>query len=165
MGKTLKKCGFGIVEVLVASAIISTAIFSLYYVFVLSHRLSAGAGEKISANFLAEEGLEVMRYLRDESWEDNLKNLSVSTNYYIDFDKINSEWSVGTANPGPIDGRFTRVITVANVSRDGLDNIVLTGGTNDPDTKKINVAISWSAAPGTVSSITLSTYLSDIFNN
>lgn len=164
MFKRSKTAGFGVVEVLVAATIISTVIFSLFNVFVLATRLSEEAGNKIKANFLAEEGLEVVRYLRDASWQANLSNLNAGTNYYLAFDNIASRWGIGMTNPGSVDGVFTRTVTAGNVSRDSNDNIVTSGGTNDPNTKKINVQISW-LVHGATASTTLSTYLADIFKN
>lgn len=164
MGKAIRSSGFGIIEIVIAAAIIGTAIFSLFNVFVLANRLSGEAGDKISANFLAEEGLEAVRYLRDDGWTKNIAGLSAGTNYYLSFDKNTSRWSMGTVNPGTIDGTFTRVFTVENVSRDSSDNIVSSGGTNDPDTKKINVSITWSER-GSTQTLTLSTYLTNFNNN
>ena len=165
MGNANKCSGFGVVEVLIATAVISMTIFSLFYVFTLAERLSVGAGDRIKANFLAEEGLEALRFLRDAGWKGNLSNLVAGTNYYLSFDTSLSRWSVGVSNPGSIDNLFTRRITVENVSRNSNDDIVGSGGTNDPNTKKFNVIVSWPASSSATSSFTLSAYLSDIYNN
>ncbi len=164
MGKSNKIAGFGVIEILVAAAVIGTVIFSLFNVFVLADRLSEEAGDKIRANFLAEEALEVVRYLRDRSWEDNISNLNTGTSYYLAFSGATSRWSIGTSNPGLIDGLFTRTVTVENVSRDSNDDIVLAGGTDDPKTKKINVTVSWTER-GAPQSLMLSIYLTDIYLN
>ena len=156
--------GFGVVEILVAAAIISVAVFSLFNVFVLGNRLSGEASNKIRANFLAEEGLEALRYLRDDSWSQHLAGLASGTNYYLVFNSGTSKWSVGTTNPGAIDSVFTRTITLTNVSRDSSDNIVSSGGTNDPNTKQFNTTVTW-AERGGVKSLILSTYLGDSYNN
>jgi Tfp pilus assembly protein PilV len=164
MVRTNRNVGFGIIEILVAAAIISTAIFSLFNVFVLANRLSGEAGNKIRANFLAEEGLEVLRYLRDDSWSRNLAGLTAGTSYYISFNSGTSQWSIGTTNPGVIDSIYTRVITLENVSRDSSDNIVSSGGTNDPNTKKFNASMTWSER-GAIQTLLLSTYLADSHSN
>src|SRR3989338_8607603 len=159
-----KFTGFGVIEVLIASGIIAATIFSLYYVFVLGNRLSADAGNKISANFLAEEGLEAARFLRDSGWQSNILGLQPGTNYYILFDKINSVWSMAVSAPPQIDAVFYRTLTVENVSRDSNDDIVSSGGTVDPETKKINIEVAWSGK-GATSTMVLSTYLTDLFDN
>jgi len=163
MGQTKINGGFGVIEVLVAATIISTAIFSLFNVFVLASRLSEESADKIRANFLAEEGLEALRYLRDESWQSNLSSLSAGTDYYLSFNSGASKWSIGASNPGAIDSVFTRTITPANVSRDSSDNIVSAGGTNDPNTKLFSVRVSW-LEHGALQNLVLSTYLADIYN-
>lgn len=161
------KRGFGLVEIVIASAIISATIFSLVYVFVIATRLEAQASNKIRANFLAEEGLEVLRLLRDASWSSYLAPLNTSTTYYLSFNAAASAWSIVTTNPGQIDGLFSRKITLENVSRAPLtDDIEATynAANDDPDTKKINVEVSWNER-GLASEIIVSTYLADIFDN
>ena len=159
-----KITGFGVIEILIASGIIGATLFSLYYVFALGTRLSSDAGSKVSGNFLGEEGLEAARFLRDSSWQANISGLTPGINYYILFDKINSAWSIAASAPAPIDGVFYRTLTVENVFRDSDDNIVSSGGTVDPDTKKINIEIAWQGR-GATSTILLSTYLADLFEN
>src|SRR3989344_5306369 len=110
--------GFGLVEIVIASAIISVSIFSLSAVSVIGSRLQSQSLEKIRANFLAEEGLEAMRFLRDKGWNTNLANLSSGTNYYLSFASSTSGWSIGSAATPYTDYLFDRNITVENVFRD-----------------------------------------------
>ncbi|HEY4521565.1 MAG TPA: hypothetical protein VJH05_00265 [Candidatus Paceibacterota bacterium] len=160
----MDKLGFGLVEIVVASAIISVSIFSLSAVSVIGNRLQSQSLEKIRANFLAEEGLEALRFLRDKSWNANLSSLSVGTNYYISFASSTSQWNIGSTVAPNVDSFFERKITVENVFRDSNDNIDLSGGTQDPDTKKVSISVSWRDRNATTT-INLSTYLSDIFDN
>ena len=156
--------GFGLVEVVIASAIISVSIFSLSAVSVIGSRLQSQSLEKIRANFLAEEGLEAMRFLRDKSWNTNLANLSVGTNYSISFASSTSRWSIGSTAASYADSFFDRKIMLENVFRDSNDNIVSSGGAQDPDTKKVTVSVSWQDRNATTT-VNLSTYLSDVFDN
>lgn len=160
----MSKTGFGLVEIVIASAIISVSVFSLSAVSVLGSRLQSASLEKIRANFLAEEGLEAMRFLRDKSWDINLSSLSQDTNYYVNFSTSTLQWSINSTSISYVDSLFDRKVTVENVSRDSNDNIVLSGGTNDPDSKKIIVTVSWQER-GATSTVQLGTFLSDIFNN
>jgi len=158
------KRGFGLLEIVIASAIVSITLFSLSFVFVLSARLEAQSISKVRANFLAEEGLEAMRFLRDKGWDANLGSLSAGINYYLSFATTTADWSIGMPYPGFIDGFFSRRVTVEAVNRDSSDDIVTSGGVLDPNTKKINIEVSWSSY-GATTTATLSTYLSDVFNN
>lgn len=160
-----KNQGFGLLEIVIASAIAAGTIFSLSFVFLISHKLAAESSNKVRANFLAEEGLEALRLLRDQSWSANLSGLNAGTNYYLSFEPSSSLWGIDVANPGPIDNLFERTIAVENVNRDPTtDDIVTTGGVNDPDTTKFNVSVSWSERAGPFT-VTVSTYLTDMFNN
>lgn len=158
------KRGFGILEIVIASAVVGVSIFSLSAAAVLSNRLQIQSIEKIRANFLAEEGVEAMRFLRDKSWDVNLANLSSGANYYLGFSTTTSIWSIGATPSTHIDSIFERKISVESVYRDLNDNIVSFGGAEDINSKKINVVVSWSER-GATSTVQLSTYLSDIFNN
>ena len=66
------------------------------------------------------------------------------------------KWSLA-AGSEDLNG-FTRQVVVNNVSRDGQFNIVSSGGTPDPDTKKITSTVSWSYKGQAYSAI-LSVYL------
>lgn len=162
-----QKAGFGLLEVVIATAIIGATIFSLSFVFLISQKLESTSSNKIRANFLAEEGLEALRFLRDKSWSANAALLSAGTNYYIAFATTTSAWSVGAVGPDKIDNLFYRKITTENVSRDpSTNNIesVYNPANNDSDTKKFNVEVAW-LERGATSTMMISTYLSDIFNN
>ena len=158
------KNGFGLLEIVIAVAIIGGTIFSLAYVFLISNKLEARASNQIRANFLAEEGLEALRFLRDKSWSINLAGLNAATTYYLSFNASNSSWNVTTSNPGLIDGLYARSFGVEAVNRNGSDDIVGSGGTLDSNTKKFTVNVAWQER-GAYFTTTLGTYLSDIFSN
>ena len=156
--------GFGIIELVIASAIISGSLFSLMSVFSLSNRLAGEASNKIRANFIAEEGLEAARILRDAGWNHNIAPLLNSETYYLDFDTATLSWDIVTTDPGFIGGKYSRKIKVQDVSRDSFADIVASGGTVDLESKKIIVEVSWFERGGTKTQ-TLSTYLFDVFDN
>ena len=156
--------GFGLLEIVIASTILSTGIFGIFSVAVLSNRLNSQSLEKMRANFLAEEGLEVTRFLRDESWLDNLSNLIHGNTYYISFNEAGSLWTIGSEIVSNIDSLFERKIFVEKVYRDSNDNIVLSGGAEDLNSRKIIIEISWQENNATTT-LQLSEYLSNIFNN
>ena len=64
------KKGFGIIEVLIASAIISTVLGGLVYVGKLALSTSVYMQERSSALGLATEGIEIVREIRDTNWID-----------------------------------------------------------------------------------------------
>src|SRR3989344_4335173 len=79
------KKGFSMVEAVVAIAIVSGFIVVLGVVNSAYLQLSFGESDKIQASFLSEEGLEAMRFLRDESFKDNILPLYEGVDYYLYF--------------------------------------------------------------------------------
>lgn len=159
--------GFGILEIIISLSIISFTLFSLVGVFILASRLEAQTGNKVRANFLAEEGVEVLRFLRDQSWSGNLSSLSPVSTYYLSFFATSSAWSVGVVPQGLADNLFLRSVTVESVSRDpATSNIefVYNSSNDDPSTKKFNVVVAWRER-GATSTVSVSTYLMNVFGN
>ena len=162
--KLRRPSGFGLLEIVIAVSIIGAVVFALSSVFLMSNKLETRASNQIRATFLAEEGLEILRFLRDESWSGHLANLNIATTYYLSFNAADSARKIITSNPGLIDGLFALSFVVEAVNRDVSDNIVTSGGSPDANTKKFSVSVSWQER-GVYSTTTLSTYLSDIFAN
>lgn len=74
MSKFNLKRGVGVVEVLVGSAILVLVLFAFVSSLSLYSEASRDALKHTQALFLAEEGLELARAIRDEDWN-NIKNL------------------------------------------------------------------------------------------
>ena len=137
------KKGASIIEILIVIAIIVIALTSLLGVATFSLRISTLMRETNQANNLSQEVMEAVRNFRDgTSWDiDGLGKLATSTDYYPQATGSPSKWQLvqGTEN---IDG-FTRKVVFKDVMRDSNSNIVESGGTNDPNTKKVTVTVSW----------------------
>lgn len=117
---------------------------------------------KLRAAFLAEEGLEAVRILRDTSFTANIAPLNLAQDYYLTFTA--GAWQLG-ATPAPlVDNIFDRRVVLSAVYRDSSDAITTTGGTLDPNTKKITVQVSWSHR-GRQATNAISTYLTNLFSN
>jgi len=158
--------GFGLVEVLVASAIISASLISLVAAGQIANRAVRESSERIQAQFLAEEGLETVRILRDESWLENLASLSSGTEYYPVFSTGTSVWSLALTDPGLIDGIFRRAIVFRDVyRRDSDDDIVAStspeANTLDLGTREVISRVSWDASRV----VEFRTYITDMFEN
>ena len=153
--------GSSLIEALVSVGIIVVAmlgIVSAYQYFLKSGLLYT---ERIQAVFLLEEGMEVMRYFRDDTWS-NIGTLSTATNYYLNFS--GTDWST-TTTPTPVFS-FTRTVRVYDVYRKDSDDTIVSSTspeakTFDPDTKMITITVSYPFS----GDLSLSTYLSNIFSN
>jgi len=137
------KKGASIIEILIVIAIIVIALTSLLGVATFSLRISTLMRETNQANNLSQEVMEAVRNFRDgTSWDvDGLGKLATSTDYYPQATSSPSKWQLvqGIEN---IDG-FTRKVVFEDVMRDSNSNIVESGGTYNPNTKKVIVTVSW----------------------
>jgi prepilin-type N-terminal cleavage/methylation domain-containing protein len=159
MNNRMRK-GMTMVEVVIASAIILSAVVVLSAVHNLYLKSALSNGGILKSAYLAEEGIEAMRYLRDDSWSAQIGPLSSGTDYGLSLS--GSAWQTGTGNQW-IDG-FERAIRVGNVSRDANGDIVSSGGTLDPDTRLVTVSVSWQSR-GATTTRAISTYLTNLRGN
>ena len=150
--------GFGLIEIIVGSAILTVSLAAVATYFQKSLQFNQDNKKIVQASFLLEEGLEVVKFFRDTSWL-NISGLTSNTSYYLKFD--GTKWATSTSNVF-VDNLFERKLVINNVSRDANDDIVSSGGTNDADTKKATVSVSWGGRNGTTTK-SISTYLTNIF--
>lgn len=157
VNKKLSK-GFGLIEIIIGSSILTISLISISTYFQKSLQLNQDSVKITQASFLLEEGLEIAKFFRDTSWL-NISGLTPGTSYYLQFD--GTKWATTSSNAF-IDGSFERKLLIDNVFRDVNDDIVSSGGTNDPNTKKTTVSVSWFGRSGTTTK-SISTYLTNIF--
>lgn len=153
------KTGFALVELIVASAIISVTTFALISAGQKGIVLSERALRQTQASYLLEEGAEAVKSIRDASWA-TISGLTVGTTYYLSYNTSTNVWSLSTT-ADTIDSLFTRTVVLTAVSRDSNDDIA-SSGTTDIRTKQVTVTVSWPSADGILSK-TLSLYIADIF--
>lgn len=150
-----------LVEAVIGTAVFLAVLIPLMSVFNTAVTTSRDNIYKIQASLLAEEGLEVVRLLRDNGWTANIAPHSSGSTFYLSFDGTN--W-VSSVNNVFIDNQFERKVIFYDVNRDGSKNIVLSGGTLDSDIKHVAVFVSWKSGNATTTKI-LETYLTNIFKN
>ena len=153
--------GVGLVEVLVAAAIIVLIVLSLFSAFTLFLRIGLDVPSMVGATLLAEEGVEAVKYMRDGGWNQNIAPLILDTPYYLATTSIS--WTV-TATPRLDLGKFTRTVRFYAVNRDSSGTIVSSGGTLDSGTRKVVVDVRWPTASGSTTR-SVSTYLTNFLNN
>jgi Tfp pilus assembly protein PilV len=154
--------GVSMLEVIVASAISLLVVVGGAGAFMLALPSVITSVDRTQAAYLAEEGLEVVRILRDSSWSGNIATLAAGTPYYLSYNSGTATWSSTTTNA--YIGKFERSVTLAAVNRDASQNIVTSGGSNDTNTRKATVTVSWLTRTGTTSR-SLVMYLTNVFNN
>lgn len=154
--------GIAMVEVLVASAIMTLVILGVMYGTTRLLQISNRSVSAVQATALLAESAEVLTALRDESWE-NISTLSQSETHTIAFNDAQLSWGTVLYQPGTnglVDGKYTRTFTVSPVYRNADDDIAETG-TLDEGTLFIETIVSWQQN-NTEIQRELSFYLADI---
>lgn len=151
--------GFGIIEIVIVTTIISVAFLTMMSTASMSLRTSEKNTLELKANFLLEESAEAVKIMRDNDWQTNIASLSAGTDYFLEFD--GTTWLANVSNV-LIDGVFERKFIINDVYRDANDDIS-SSGVLDQNTKKITVYVSWSKNGSTVLKL-ISFYISNIFN-
>ncbi|MDP3769390.1 MAG: type II secretion system protein [Candidatus Sungbacteria bacterium] len=145
--------GFGLIELVIVTAIASALLAAFLQIGILSIQLLRTQKQDLEATLLAQQGIEVVRSLRDESWTANIAPLTDGISYYPSVE--NSKWKLGTVPPALINDLYTRQIIFNQVFRDALDRIA-PSGTADPDTRKVTSQVTWNGRQ-----IDLVTYLTN----
>lgn len=152
--------GFGLVEVVVAAGVLSVvglAFLASYSSFV---KASLATLRVSQAAFLAEEGLEAVRFIRDSGWASKISPLSTGVSYYFAW-----ESSIGwtsTTTPETV-GIFSRSFRLNSVYRDGNSDIAASG-VLDANARKITVSVSYPEQAGTTTK-EISSYLTNLFGD
>lgn len=159
--KTYATRGISLVEILVGTAVIVTAIVALLTTFTLFTKYSFDNQHNVQAALLLEEGIEGIKFMRDYGWTKYISPLNTGTTYYFVYN--GSLWLATTTVQSYIDGEFLRTFAVDTVYRDGNNDIAVSG-TQDNNTKKITVSITYRAGHATTTT-SASTYISNLFAN
>lgn len=127
-------------------ALVGVAIIGIILVFVIGSqellfRSARQSLETTKATYLAEEGQEYLRYMRDADWN-QLKNLSTNTTYYF---YRNGGTIVATTTPQVIDAKYTRSFVLKPLMRDSNNDLTSSGGTSDAGGRIATVRVDWSS--------------------
>ncbi len=148
------------IEILVVIAIIATTLTSLLGLVSFSLRIISLTRQTSQANNTAQGIMEQVRNFRDgTNWNtDGLGILATDVNYYAQKSGSPPKWQLvqGTKT---ING-FTQKVVFEDVMRNGNDDIVVSGGTDDSDTRKITATVFWEER-GKAHQIELVTYLTN----
>lgn len=155
------KTGFALAEAVVSISVLAVVLTILGVVGSNLLRASLDNTARVQAAYLSEEGLEVVRLMRDGGWDTNIAPYTSGSTFYLYFDGIN--WTATSTN-NLIDSTFEREVTLSEVRRDGSQKIVSSGGSIDPNIKKVTVTISWNSR-GATSTRSVSTYLANLFED
>lgn len=150
-----KQRGTLLVEVLVAATVLSTIIIVTATALGVALDGIASGNRQSTATFLLQEELDPLLTIRDRGWI----NLANGTYYVV---PLGSSWTLTPTTTGEVVGDFTRSVVISDVYRGSTGQIVETGGTRDPSTKKAVATVSWTTfLPHTLSATTYITRYKD----
>ena len=150
-----KERGIGVVEVIVALGLIATAFAGVSAVMQFSIRTQRTLAMRQTADLLANEGLEVVRFERDSSLV-TLWSRPVDTNLYPDFSGMVA--SLTETDPGPVNGIYTRTIVLSRVYRDAMGDIA-TMGTEDTNARLATITVAWTDPFNSAQAVTREAYI------
>ena len=150
--------GMGMLEVVVAVSIVTVVLVFFSNTFVQFINTGKQVSEKTQALYLAEEGLELMRFVRDNNWAD-ISTLTSGTSYAL----VLSPTSIGITTSPEVSGIFRRTFVVSNVYRNASsDDIVASttvGAVADTQAKYVTMNVGWGSPTSTISLTTVLTHL------
>lgn len=158
--RTCRKGQF-ISEILVAIAIGAILIIGAAVVIAPSLRMETQTRQIQAGAALGKELLENVRAFSESGWN-NIAFLSTSSANHYYLVATTSPFTVLSGDETLVVGSttYTRFFYIDDVGRDGSGNIVSSGGTSDPSTKKVTVVYKWEPLNATY---TISTYLTRFF--
>jgi Tfp pilus assembly protein PilV len=158
MKKINFKKGIMLAEILIATFIFSIILGVLITINNLYVASVSSSLKSIKALYLAEEGMEAVRIIRDTNFE-NFKNLTNDQGYYLYFsDSASSTWEATTSISYKNISGVDRWFVLSPVRRSYGKITDNTSGELDENTKKLTVYVSWSDRDK-VNEKTLFTYL------
>jgi Tfp pilus assembly protein PilV len=146
--------GSSVIEVLVAVGIFIIIAVTSLSAIIGATNIGRLTQEQTEASQLAQQGYEATVSIRNNDWT-NLANGTYGLN------NTGSQWVFSGSSDVDVSGKFTRTVTIESVNRDGNNAIVTSGGTADPDTKKITINVAWSPSPTRNNNIQFVSYLTN----
>lgn len=174
-----RKQAFGIIEVLISSTIIIIVLAALTMTGRATLNSSSYLQERSEALYLAQEGIESARQIRDTAWIDTSSGTNWGTIASLSGDRavIYNPATSGFVTTGAADSgknltvsgtQFTRIVTFSNVGGLIPDDTSQSGGSvyastgvNPPNAMKVTATVTWASVLGSNKSISVSEVLTN----
>ncbi|MFH1089111.1 MAG: prepilin-type N-terminal cleavage/methylation domain-containing protein [Candidatus Uhrbacteria bacterium] len=149
------KKGQSLIEVVIAMAIFAVIAGAFMSISLGSFTGLVQGGEKTEAQALAEEGMEAIRSVRDGAWNELVYSP-------VQVLVIAGTWEISSSASELINNKYTRIITVSDVCRDGTDIVATCPASYiDPYLKFVVVTVSWESRPGSINTAEQSGFISN----
>lgn len=151
-----------LIEILIGIVVLATITILISQISLTSFQGTKVTGGQSVMVALAQEALEAVDAIQSADFH-NIYDLTKASQEY--YPKVSGGvWTLSTtAGDKTIvqDGiSYSRWVTIDNVSRNGSDDIVTSGGTDDPSTQKVTVNVTATGVP----TVTYSRYFSRVRN-
>lgn len=143
--------GETLIELVLAMGLAALIFPALLGAFMSTREGKAQENVRMQAVALLKETEQAVKSVRSNGWNTFI-NVTMDSPYHPLI--ASSKWSLASGTQ--TSNGLTQSVVISNVSRNSNGDIVMSGGTDDPSTKKVTITISWTQ-PFT-SSITSTTY-------
>lgn len=126
-----------LVEILMVIALSAIILPAILTGFVASRESKPQEVKRIKAAQILKETETAVKNIKDSGWN----NIPASGIYHPEVS--GTQWTFVSGANTTSDG-ITQQVTISSVQRDVNGNIVPTGGSDDPSTKRADISISWS---------------------
>jgi type II secretory pathway pseudopilin PulG len=157
MRRSLYTKGVSLVEVLIGISILAVMLVVIGYSINTYVNARAALLNNTKATYLAEEGIEIIRAVRDNDWN-TIDALPTNTTRYLSVST--TTFSIVTT-PEVIDTNFYREFKVRPVYRNASDDIVASttvGATVDDGSRQIDMYVGGPAGTTTMQAIITNLY-------
>jgi Tfp pilus assembly protein PilV len=137
MRSKVLQTGVSLIEVIVGVGIITVMLVVIGFSITSYIDARAALLDNTKAMYLAEEGYEILRAVRDNNWE-TIDELSTNTYYYF---YVSTSTFATSTTPEIIDAEFRRSFMLRELRRDANDDIVASGGTVDSESRLVEVFV------------------------
>lgn len=124
------------IELLVAFGLAAVLLPAFMTGIMTTREGRAQQPQRMIANNYLREAVEAVRSVREKGWS----TFAVDGTYHPVVN--NGKWTLVANNETTSDG-FVRSIVISDAQRNSSGNIVTSGGTVDPSTKKVTSTVSW----------------------
>jgi type II secretory pathway pseudopilin PulG len=141
--------GVSIVEVVIGVSIAGIVLIFAANTIALFINTGRSVAERTAALYLAEEGMELVRFVHDGSW-DVLSGLNTNNTHYLNV----TPTSVAITATPEVVGDYTRSFRIQNIYRNGSDDIVASttaGSVADTSAKYVTMTVLWGSPTQSVS--------------
>lgn len=142
--------GSMLLEVLIAMGVLVFLGAAFAQLSIGAYEGGYEARDRTQANYLAHEGLEAVRFLALEDYD----QLTDGTHGVAPTGGVFAFSGSSTAI-----GDYTRTVEISTAERDGGGNLVDSGGSADTRTKAVRSTVTWNALRGAAKQVSLLTYI------